>query len=89
MPSSDKKFKSEEFIESSNEEDEEGKEAYSTWSFYGLVSHTTEDDEAARPSSSNKRSRCKDDSELVELSEGSHDESEAEMSGSDEDDDDD
>ena len=38
---------------------------------------------------SNKRSRRNDDSELVELSEeGSHDESEAEMSGSDDEDDD-
>ena len=48
-----------------------------------------EEEEEEATSSSNRRSRRKDDSELVELSEGSHDESEAELSGSDNDEDDD
>lgn len=42
----------------------------------------------AGQSSGQRKGRRNDDSELVELSEGSHDESEAEMSGSDDEDDD-
>ena len=88
-PSSDKKFKSDEFIESSNEEDEGEIDTITLVLFvYGL--YTTEEDEGEAAGSSNRRSRRKDDStELVELSEGSGHESEAEMSGSDEDEDDD
>lgn len=87
-PSSDKKFKSDEFIESSNEE-EEGEMGGMFYQLPPLSSCVFQVEEGEGTSSSHRRSQRNDNVELIELSEGSHDESEAEMSGSDEDDDDD
>ena len=80
---SDKKFKSDEFIESSDEEKEGKKDAFIESSIVTSCHPLTEEEETT--GSRNWRSRRNDDSGLVELSEGSHDESEAEMSGSDND----